>query len=64
MLCFKCDKKEHATDYQQEDSSDEKENEEVARTSDDVELVIHREQISRTPKNLVAKVWSKSEHLT
>ena len=39
-LCFKCDKEEHATDYQQ-DSSEEKGNEEVARTSDDVELVIY-----------------------
>ena len=40
-MCFKCDKEEHVTDYQQQDSSEEKENEEVAGTSDDVELVVH-----------------------
>ena len=40
-LCFKCDKEEHAIDYQQQDSSEEKENGEVAGTSDDVELVVH-----------------------
>ena len=40
-LCFKCDKEEHATDFQQQDSSEEKENEEVAGTSDDVELYIY-----------------------
>ena len=40
-MCFKCDKEERATDYQQQDPSEEKENEEVAGTSDDVELVIH-----------------------
>ena len=38
-MCFKCDKEEHVTDYQQQDSSEEKENEEAAGTSDDVELV-------------------------
>ena len=36
---FKCDKEEHVTDYQQQDSSEEKENEKAAGTSDDVELV-------------------------
>ena len=40
-LFFKCYKEEHATDYQQQDSSEEKEKEEVTRTSDDVELDIH-----------------------
>ena len=40
-LCCKCDKEEHATDYQQQDSSEEKENEEVMGTSDNVELIIH-----------------------
>ena len=40
-LCFKCDKEEHASDYQQQDSPEEKKNEEVVETSDDVELVIH-----------------------
>ena len=39
-LCFKCNKEEHPTDYQQQDSSEEKENEEVAELSNDVELVI------------------------
>ena len=38
-MCFKCDKEEHVTDYQQQDSSEEKENEKAAGTSDDVELV-------------------------
>ena len=32
---------EHATDYQQQDASEDIENEEEAGTSDDVELVIH-----------------------
>ena len=40
-MCFKCDKEEHASDYQQQDSPEEKKNEEVVETSDDVELVIH-----------------------
>ena len=40
-LCFKCDKEEHATDYQQQDLSEKEENKEVAGISDDVELVIH-----------------------
>ena len=40
-LCFKCDKEEHTTDYQQQDSLEEKENEEVAGTSEDVELYIY-----------------------
>ena len=40
-MCFKCDKEEHAINYQQQDSSEEKENEEVAGTSPDAELVIH-----------------------
>ena len=39
-LCFKCDKEEHAINYQQQDSSEQKENEEVAGTSRDAELVI------------------------
>ena len=54
-LCFKCDKEEHPTDYQQQDSSEEKENEEVTGTSDDVELVIHC-----TSKGLhkYQKIWS------
>ena len=38
-MCFKCDKEEHVTDYQQQDSSEEKENEKAAGTSDDAELV-------------------------
>ena len=37
-LSFKCNE-EHATDYQQQDSSDEKENKEAGTS--DVELVIH-----------------------
>ena len=40
-LFLKYDKEEHARDYQQQDSSKEKENEEVVGTSDDAELVIH-----------------------
>ena len=40
-MCFKCDKDEHAADYQQQYSSKEKENEETVGTSDHIELVIH-----------------------
>ena len=47
-LCFKCDKEEHVTYYQQEDSSEEKET--------------RFERISQIPKNLAAKVWIKTEH--
>ena len=34
-LCFKCDEEKHDADYQRQDSSAEKENEEVVGTSDD-----------------------------
>ena len=40
-MCFKCDEEEHATDYQQQDASEDIVNEEEAGTSDDVDLVIH-----------------------
>ena len=40
-MYFKRDKKEQATDYQRQDSSEEKENQEVAETSGDVELIIY-----------------------
>ena len=53
-LCFKCNQEQQATDYRQ-DSSDEKENEEVARTLDDVELVIY--SASRVVKEY-RKIWS------
>ena len=54
-LCFKCDKEEHTTDYQQQDSSEEKENEEVAGTSDNVELVIH---CASSGFHEYRKIWS------
>ena len=40
VVKVKCDREEHATYYQQKDSSEEKENEEVAGTSDYAELTI------------------------
>ena len=40
-LCFKCDKEEHAADYQQQDSSEEKDNEEVVETLHEVKLVVY-----------------------
>ena len=63
-LFLKYVKEEHARDYQQQDSSKEKENEEVAGTSDDAELVIHcaSNWSSRIPKNLVTKDCTKTEH--
>ena len=54
-LCFKCDKEEHATDYQQEDSSEGKENKEVVGTSDDVELVI---RCTSRGFHKYQKIWS------
>ena len=39
-MCFKWDKEEYATGYQQ-NSSEEKENEKVMGISNDAELVIH-----------------------
>ena len=38
---FKCDKEKYAADYQQQESSEKKESEEVAGRSDDAEPVIH-----------------------
>ena len=61
---FKCDKDEHAADYQQQYSSKEKENEETVGTSDDIELVIH---CALRGFHEYQKIWSqkfeqKTEH--